>query len=338
MTRLRLKLEDYLTIPVWVAMVIFAVLANDYSASIAASYVFNIPMALGLALLWGFAGVLSFGQVAFFGLSGYAYGIIAGNLGNYDWLASWAGVGGAVVASVALALAVGWFVFYSRVEAWIVPIVTLVISLILAAFLGQTAGYQWRVGDVHLGGYNGMTGIPGMSLFGIELQGRAFLFFVLSVAVLAWVICVLCTRSRYGDSLVALREDPVRTELFGHDIRFLQTSCFMISAALAGISGVLYVQWGSYITPDSMGLLQATLPVIWVAVGGRASLLGVILSTLVLNALTYQLSSSGNQYAFIILGVLLVVVMVIPTTRAGKLLYARWLHLMRGFSLGGRHE
>ncbi|MGB3837460.1 branched-chain amino acid ABC transporter permease [Castellaniella sp.] len=334
MIRLRLKVEDYLTVPVWIAIAVFAVFANDYSASIWASYIFNIPMALGLALLWGFAGVLSFGQVAFFGLSGYAYGVIAGNLGESAALASWIGAGGALALSVALALAVGWFVFYSRVEAWIVPIVTLVISLILAAFLGQTAGYQWRIGEVHLGGYNGMTGIPGMNLFGIDLQGRLFLFFVIFVAVLAWLVCVICTRSRYGDSLIALREDAVRTELFGHDIRFLQTSCFMISAALAGLSGVLYVQWGSYITPDSMGLLQATLPVIWVAVGGRSSLLGVILSTLALNALTYQLSSAGNQYAFVILGVLLVVVMVIPTTRAGKALSAKWRRLTHNFSEG----
>lgn len=332
MIRLRLKLEDYLTIPVWIIIGIFGLTANDYSASIMASYVFNIPMALGLALLWGFSGVLSFGQVAFFGLAGYAYGIIAGNIVDYAALASWAGIGGALGLAVLLALAVGWFVFYSRVEAWIVPIVTLVVSLILAAFMGQTAGYQWKVGDVHLGGYNGMTGIPSMTLLGDELQGQGFLFFVLAITVVAWLVCILCVRSRYGDSLVALREDPVRTELFGHDIRFLQTSCFMISAALAGISGILYVQWGSYITPDSMGLLQATLPVIWVAVGGRSSLLGVILATLALNALTYQLSSAGNQYAFIILGILLVVVMVIPTTRGGRAVFGKWRRMTHKLS------
>ncbi len=329
MIRLKLKLEDYLTVFVWVGIAIYGLLANDYSASIASSYVFNIPMALGLALLWGFSGVLSFGQVVFFGLAGYAYGVIAGNIFDYPGLASWVGILGALATAMILALGAGYFMFYSRVEAWIVPIMTLVISLIFATFVGQTAGYQWKIGAVHLGGYNGMTGIPGMSFFGEDLQGRVFLFFVLGVVVVSWLICVICVRSRYGDSLVALREDPVRTELYGHDIRFLQTSCFVIAAALAGVSGVLYVQWGAYITPDSMGLLQATLPVIWVAVGGRSNLLGVILSTLILNMLTYQLSSSGNKYAFIILGFLLVVVMVIPTTRAGRLLFAGWHRLTR---------
>lgn len=329
MKRFKPRLEDYLTVLVWVAIGLYGLMSSDYSASIAAYYVLNIPMALGLALLWGFAGVLSFGQVAFFGLAGYAYGVIAGNIMDYADLASWAGIAGAVIVAMTLAAAAGYFMFYSRVEAWIVPIVTLVISLILATFVGQTAGYQWKIGEMHLGGYNGMTNIPPMSFFGEELQGREFLFFVLAVVVVAWLISLVCARSSYGDALVALREDPVRTELYGHDIRFLQTSCFVISAALAGISGILYVQWGSYITPDSMGLLQATLPVIWVAVGGRSRLLGVILATVLLNMVTYQLSATGNQYAFIILGVLLVSVMVIPTLRSAKRLLSGWQGLTR---------
>ncbi len=58
----------------------------------------------------------------------------------------------------------GYFVFYARVQMWIAPILTLVFTLLLETFLGQTAGYQWRVGTVQLGGYNGMTGIPSFQL------------------------------------------------------------------------------------------------------------------------------------------------------------------------------
>ena len=76
------------------------------------------------------------------------------------------------------------------------------------------------------------------------------------------------------------------------------------------MSGLLYVQWGNYITPTQVGLLQASLPVIWVAVGGRDSLFAVALSTYALNWINFSLSSSGNQYALVIIGALLVVVMV----------------------------
>ena len=85
---------------------------------------------------------------------------------------------------------------------------------------------------------------------------------------------------------------------------------FVLAAVLAGLSGLLYVQWGNYITPTQVGLLQASLPVIWVAVGGRDSLVAVALSTYLLNWLNFALSSAGNQYAMVIIGVLLVAVMM----------------------------
>ena len=110
--------------------------------------------------------------------------------------------------------------------------------------------------------------------------------------------------------MLAIREDPIRTELLGYDIRARQLVVFVIAAVFAGISGLLYVQWGNYITPSQVGLLQASLPVIWVAVGGRESLLAVVLSTCALNWLNYTLSSAGYQYALVIIGVLLVVVML----------------------------
>ena len=77
--------------------------------------------------------------------------------------------------------------------------------------------------------------------------------------------------------MLAIREDPIRTELLGYDIRARQLVVFVLAAVLAGISGLLYVQWGNYITPSQVGLLQASLPVIWVAVGGRESLLAVVI-------------------------------------------------------------
>jgi branched-chain amino acid transport system permease protein len=79
---------------------------------------------------------------------------------------------------------------------------------------------------------------------------------------------------------------------------------------LASLSGLLYVQWGNYISPSQVGLLQAALPVIWTAVGGTTSLLAVVISSFALNWITFTLSSQGNQYAMVIIGGLLVVTMV----------------------------
>ena len=73
----------------------------------------------------------------------------------------------------------GYFVFYARVQMWIAPILTLVFTLLLETFLGQTAGYQWRVGTVQLGGYNGMTGIPSFQLGDLVFFGYPFYYYVL---------------------------------------------------------------------------------------------------------------------------------------------------------------
>ncbi|MEK0085786.1 branched-chain amino acid ABC transporter permease [Benzoatithermus flavus] len=284
-------------------------LITEFEATNVAYYLLNIPLALGLCLLWGYSGVLSFGQVAYFGIAGYLYGIIAGNMTGNPW-GPLAGSLGGLLACAVVAAIFGWFVFYARVQMWIAPILTLVFTLLLETFLGQTAGYQWRVGTVQLGGYNGMTGIPSFQLGELVFFGYPLYYYVLVVVLVCFVLCRMLVGSRHGKVMLAIREDALRTELLGYDIRARQLAVFVLAAVLAGISGLLYVQWGNYITPSQVGLLQASLPVIWVAVGGRDSLIATALSTYALNWLNYTLSSAGNQYALVIIGGLLVLVML----------------------------
>jgi len=282
---------------------------TEFEATNIAYYMLNVPIALGLGLLWGYCGMLSFGQVAYFGIAGYVYGIVAENLMG-ETVGPLIGSVAGLAASGVVAAIFGYFVFYGRVQSWIVPILTLVLTLLLETFLGQTAGYQWRVGTVQLGGYNGMTGIPSFQIGDTLVMGYRFYYFVLIVVVVTYLGLRMLVNSRHGKVMLAIREDAIRAELLGYDIRARQLAVFVLAAVLAGLSGLLYVQWGNYITPSQVGLLQASLPVIWVAVGGRESLLAVLISTCALNWLTYTLSSEGYQYALIIVGVLLVVVMV----------------------------
>jgi ABC-type branched-subunit amino acid transport system permease subunit len=282
---------------------------SEFESSNVAYYLSNIPMALGLCLLWGYCGVLSFGQVAYFGIAGYVYGIIAGNMPGDPW-GPLVGMFGGLACCAVVAAAFGYFVFYARVQPWIVPILTLVLTLLLETFLGQTAGYQWRVGAVQLGGYNGMTGIPQFQLGDLIFFGFPFYYYVFLVVLACYLGLRMLVNSHQGKVMLAIREDPLRTELLGYDIRARQLAVFVLAAMLAGLSGLFYVQWGNYITPSQVGLLQAALPVVWVAVGGRDSLLAVAISTYALNWLNYLLSSTGNQYALVIIGALLVVVMM----------------------------
>ena len=295
-----LVLAAFLAAPLWL---------TEFEAYNISYYLLNIPMALGLCLLWGYCGVLSFGQVAYFGIAGYTYGIVAGNLVGVSW-GPLAGSLAGLAAAAVVAAAFGYFMFYARVQMWIVPILTLVLTLLLETFLGQTAGYQWRVGNVQLGGYNGMTGIPSFQLGSHVFFGFSFFYYVLVLVLVCYFGCRMLVNASWGKVLLAIREDALRTEILGYDIRFRQWATFVLAAVLAGVSGLLYVQWGNYITPSQVGLLQAALPVIWVAVGGREKLLAVIFGTYALNWLNYSLSSQGNQYALVIIGGLLVAVML----------------------------
>lgn len=295
------------------ALVLFgyAFVGSAFSLSNLAIFFAYVPMGLGLGLLWGYGGVLSFGQAAFFGIAGYVYGVVAGNfMGTTGGtlLAAVCGIGGTMV----LAAAFGYFVFYGQVSGWIIPLLTLVLSLILETFMGQTAGYQWRLGRVLFGGYNGMTNIPSLSLGGVEFRGATVAYYVLVIVVTLAVYLGLrlLVNSRYGHAVAGVREDVERTRMLGYNVDFIQVQVFTLAAGLAGLSGVLYVSWGNYMNPSSMGMVAATLPVIWTAVGGRYSLLAVLLSTVTLRWLADALAVRGGEYAFLILGALLLTTML----------------------------
>ena len=302
----------------WTCFAAVAVIALAYPTfgsafglSNLANFCLYVPMALGLALLWGYNGVLSFGQTAFFVIAGYVYGLVAGNLIDIPG-GTLLGVAAGVSASALVAVIFGYFVFYGQVSGWIIPLLLLVLSLILETFLGQTAGYQWRLGSVLLGGYNGMTGIPSIQIGSITFvsASTALYYLVVVLTLMIYLGLRILVNSRYGHVIIAIRDNSERTRSLGYNVAVIQIQVFVLAAALAGLSGVLYVTWGNYINPASTGMLMATLPVIWTAVGGRKSLLAVLAATLVLRWLADTLAVKGGEYAFLIMGVLLLLTMV----------------------------
>jgi ABC-type branched-subunit amino acid transport system permease subunit len=309
-----------------VAVVAIGLIALPASVSIYAllnySYILStVFLALGLCLIWGFAGILSLGQSAFLGLGGYAYGIVGINLshGGTTYLALMAGL----MIPTLFAAVLGYVMFYARVKGVYVAIMMLVVTLLFETFLDQTAGSQWRIGIAALGGNNGLGRFsgdihepPSLALgFGawvVEFSGQSLSLYYLELALLIVIYLGLraLVNSRFGLVLAAIREDSARTEAFGYDIRALQLIVFCIGALLAALSGVLYVSWGNFITPSIFGVTNNILPVIWVAVGGRKSLTATVVSALTLAWLSQRLAIQG-EYAFIVMGALLITVMML---------------------------
>lgn len=288
-----------------------------------------VCMAIGLALLWGRMGVLSLGHVVFFGIGGYAYGIAGIN---------WVSEGGSTVLALAVGLVIpmafaaviGTVMFYGRLQGVYVAILTFVITIVIHTFLQQTAGSQWKIGTAFLGGTNGLgrssgqiTGPPSLNLFGVDFSGSTSNFFYLAVGVALAVLLIirLALRGHWGAVLAGIRDAPERTESFGYDIRLIQLVVFVLGAGLAGFSGVLFASWGNFITPAVFGVTSTILPIIWVAVAGRSSTVGAAISAILLGWIGQRLSQNGD-YAFIILGTLLIVAVTVapaglaPTLRA----------------------
>lgn len=268
-------------------------------------------VALSLDLIWGFGGILSFGQAAFFGVGGYCYGIVGINSGSTA-LALAAGVAGAA----GLATLLGYFTFYGRVGSMYFAVITLTVTLILHQVMGTTADPRYAVGQARLGGYNGMTDIPSLAL---EVPGRVPLtldpiplFYVVGgLLLLVLALTRVLVQSSFGRVLAAIREDELRTELLGYDPRWRKLVTFAISGGIAGLAGGLFAGWGNFMNPQVFSMFQSALVVIWVMVGGRGTLYGAVVGTLVVQFLTNYLGTASVTYTTVALGAALVVIVLL---------------------------
>lgn len=311
-------------IVVLLAAVVYPLTSDGYTVGNSVYFLNWTFMALGLSLIWGYGGSLSFGQTAFFGVAGYSYGILTINFGAAYGLGIAAVIVAVLIAAV-FAAVLGYFLFFGRISGVFLGIVTLSVTLALERFMAQTAGPEWAVGSARLNGFNGMSGMPGLTIpwFGgdIELYPDVALYYVvLGLVILVYLGLRILVNSRFGNVLVALRENPERAEMLGYDIRKYQLAAFIIGSSLAGLSGVFYTSWGQYITPSTMGITAAALPIIWVAVGGRADLTATLIGTLLVLSVFQALTIYGSQYALVVMGLLLVVtVLVAPRGLIGTL-------------------
>jgi branched-chain amino acid transport system permease protein len=297
------------------AAVIYPLATDGYTVGNTVYFFTWTFMALGLSLIWGYGGTLSFGQTAFFGLAGYAYGVLTLNFGAAYGFTLIALLGSLVCAAI-LAAVLGYFLYFGRISGVFLGIVTLSVTLVFERFMAQTAGPEWHIGVARLNGYNGMSGMPPLTLpwfaGNITLFPDIGLYYlVLGLLVLTYLGLRILVNSKFGNVLVAIRENPERAEMLGYDVRKYELGAFVIGAVLAGLSGTLYTAWGQYITPSSMSITAAALPIVWVAVGGRGDLTASLIGTLAVLAAFQALTIYGSQYALVVMGLLLVITVLI---------------------------
>lgn len=254
--------------------------------------------ALGIDLIWGYTGLLSLGHGIFFGLGGYAFAMFlllqipAGQLPDFfnlnnvtelPWF--WqpfsslpVTIAAIILVPALVAAVVGYFVFRNRIRGVYFSILTQ--AALIVFFNVFNSQQKW------INGTNGLktdsANIFGKVVSSIEVQ---WIFYLLSLFGLigAYGLCRWLTTGRFGRLLVAIRDDEPRVRFSGYDPTGFKVLVLAISAALAGIAGALFTVQSGIITPRAMDVSSSIEMVIWVAVGGRATLVGAVIGSILVN-------------------------------------------------------
>ena len=302
--------------------------ASDFLVSVTGKWICYAILALSLDLAWGYAGILSLGHGAFFALGGYAMGMhlmrLIGPRGVYghpvlpDFMVFlgyrelpwyWLGFDSFAFAMLMvlavpglLSFALGFLCFRSRITGVYLSIITqaMTYALMLAFFRN----------DMGFGGNNGFTDFK--ELLGMPLNtpaARAWLFYA-SLAALAgcYALCRWITGTKYGRVLTAIRDAESRVRFLGYDVTRHKLFAFTLSAMMAGVAGALYVPQVGIINPGEFSPGNSIEAVVWVAVGGRGTLVGAVLGAFSVNGLKTWLTSAAPDLWLFVLGALFVLV------------------------------
>lgn len=277
---------------------------DDFDLIQATLFIVMSILAVSLGFIWGFGGILCFGQASFFGLGVYTYSVAALNFGD-----STLPVVLSVLVPAAFAVLMGYLMFYGRLSDVYMAVITLTMTLILFNLFNSTSGPEWTIGNAPLGGFNGIPSVPIISLPwnpGEVVSSRGMFYLSLGVLLLVYLGLRGVLASKVGRVIVAIRENEQRALLLGYDVRAYKLFTFTLGGAIAGLAGCLFANWGSYASPTIFGLAQSAQIIIWVIVGGHGTLVGPIVGCVVIQWLTAQIGTQQTFNANLVLGVILV--------------------------------
>lgn len=296
-------MKPYRWISVFAVGIVFLALypffADSYDLTVLRDALIFAMFAVSLDLFWGRTGILCFGHAAFFGAGGYAMALVT--LSTDLPAPALLGLLAAIAVPAVLAAIVGYFLFYGGVRGSYFTIVTLALSVI-----AQQMVIAW---SSVTGGDTGLIGIPPLAFGSLDLSGD-LPSYGLAVGLLALLLLGLrfLTRGRWGQVLKAIGDNEVRAAALGHDAPARLTVAFVLSAAIAGLAGALYVSASGVVAPDMIGLALSTEVVAWVVIGGRGTLIGPVIGAVLVQRAQQEISSLNPAVWPMIIGLMFVAV------------------------------
>ncbi|MDJ0741142.1 MAG: urea ABC transporter permease subunit UrtC [Gammaproteobacteria bacterium] len=311
---------------------------STYTVTLLGKYLTYALLAVAVDLVWGYLGILSLGHAAFFALGGYAMGMYLmrqiGERGVYGhpelpdfmvflnwqelpwfWYGFdqfWFAALMVFLAPGMLAFVFGWLAFRSRVTGVYLSIITQALTYaLMLAFFRNEMGF---------GGNNGLTDFKDILGFSLQDDATRIGLFVASGVALAlgYLACRALVTSRLGRVAVAIRDTEDRTRFIGYKVEHVKLAIFTFSAMLAGLAGALYVPQVGIINPGEFAPLNSIEVVIWVAMGGRATLYGAVLGAIGVNyAKTWFTGAFPEFWLFALGGLFVLVTLLLPRGIAG---------------------
>ncbi|MDR2530780.1 MAG: urea ABC transporter permease subunit UrtC [Oscillospiraceae bacterium] len=283
--------------------------------------------AIGVDLIWGFTGILSLGHGIYFALGGYGMAMYLKLQATGGRITEFMHTGGmtelpliwrpfqslpiALILMIAvpavLAGVLGYFIFKKRVKGVYFSIISQ--ALTWAAYSMFIALSPYTNGNV------GITEIQSLfgSIRGPKNQGNMFALFYAALAalILVYALCSWLISTKFGKTLEAIRDGENRTYFSGYRVSRYKNFVYVLSAILAAIGGAIFVNFNGSITPSQMTIAYSINLVVWVAIGGRGSIIGAVLGAFLVNMCEYNLSSGGlaETWQFIIGGLFCVTIL-----------------------------
>jgi urea transport system permease protein len=313
---------------------------TSYTVTVLGKYLCYALLAVSIDLVWGYMGILSLGHAAFFALGGYCFGMYLmrqiGTRGVYGdpvlpdfmvflnwqelpwyWYGFdqfWFAALMVLVVPGLLAFVFGWFAFRSRVSGVYLSIITQALTYaLMLAFFRNEMGF---------GGNNGLTDFKDVLGFSLQSDSTRVVLFVLSALALAggYLACRWLVSTRMGRVLVAIRDSEDRARFLGYRVERVKALVFTFSAMLAGVAGALYVPQVGIINPGEFAPLISIEAVIWVAVGGRGTLVGPVVGAVLVNySKTWLTTALPEVWLFALGGLFVAVTLLLPYGLIGLL-------------------
>jgi branched-chain amino acid transport system permease protein len=257
--------------------------------------------AISFDLVWGYAGILSFGQALFFGGGAYGVALLGRDL---NWAQAIVTLPLAAMIGGVLAILLAWFLLLGRRSSSVV-------FVSLGTLTGSYAAERLVNASEYLGGRNGISGIPLLRMGNFEfLEGLPFYFLALGILVLVYVGCRIVVRSQFGLVLAGMRDQERRLLFLGYHVPRFKLLIFTASGLIAGLAGGLYAYHEGYAGPTSLGMQLSTLVVLYALLGGTGTLAGAVIGVIVIELLSLVLSDMSPQFWSMMLGIVLLAVIV----------------------------